>query len=101
MSERKDKMASLAEAFIALPGGPGTLEEITEMVSWARIGQNPNPCIFYNVNNYYGAIENFYDNMVINEFLTKEDRSKIFFSSSFDEINSFIENYEPPLVRQY
>ncbi len=101
MSERKDKMASLAEAFIALPGGPGTLEEITEMVSWARIGQNPNPCIFYNVNNYYGAIENFYDHMVINEFLTKEDRSKIFFSSSFDEINSFIENYEPPLVRQY
>jgi len=53
------------------------------------------------VNNYYGAIENFYDNMVINDFLTKEDRSKILFSSSFDEIGSFIENYEPPLARQY
>ncbi|MCF1685609.1 TIGR00730 family Rossman fold protein [Tetragenococcus halophilus] len=101
MSERKNKMAELAEVFIALPGGPGTLEEITEMVSWARIGQNPNPCIFYNVNNYYDAIENFYDNMVINGFLTKEDRSKILFTPSFDEISSFIENYEPPLARQY
>lgn len=101
MSERKNKMAELAEAFIALPGGPGTLEEITEMVSWARIGQNPNPCIFYNVNDYYHAIENFYDNMIANDFLTKEDRSKILFSSSFAEINAFIENYTPPLAREY
>ncbi|MEJ7464429.1 LOG family protein, partial [Staphylococcus saprophyticus] len=53
MSERKEKILSLGDVCIALPGGPGTLEEISEVVSWSRIGQNQNPCIFYNINNYY------------------------------------------------
>ncbi|MCC9854856.1 TIGR00730 family Rossman fold protein, partial [Streptococcus agalactiae] len=50
MPERKAKMMLLGDAFIALPGGPGTLEEISEVISWSRIGQNDNPCILYNVN---------------------------------------------------
>ncbi|EPU34739.1 lysine decarboxylase, partial [Streptococcus agalactiae MRI Z1-213] len=49
MSERKAKMMLLGDAFIALPGGPGTLEEISEVISWSRIGQNDNPCILYNL----------------------------------------------------
>lgn len=61
-------MVELGQACIALPGGPGTLEEITEVVSWARVGQNDSPCIFYNVNNYYKPIENMYDAMVKNDF---------------------------------
>ena len=63
MDERKAKMLSLADACLALPGGPGTLEEISEAFSWARVGQNPNPCAFYNVNGYYDKLADFFDHM--------------------------------------
>ena len=101
MSERKEVILKKGDVCIALPGGPGTLEEITEVVSWSRVGQNNNPCIFFNTNNYYSLIEQFYDQMVSNEFLTQEDRDKILFSNSFQEIEEFIENYKTPKIRTY
>ena len=61
MSERKEVILEKGDVCIALLGGPGTLEEITEVVSWSRIGQNSNPCIFFNTNNYYSLIKKFYD----------------------------------------
>ncbi len=51
--ELKQTILDMADGCIALPGGPGTLEEIIEAYSWARIGDNPNPCALYNVNHYY------------------------------------------------
>ena len=101
MSERKSKMVDLGHACIALPGGPGTLEEITEVISWARIGQNDSPCIFYNVNNFYQPMKNMYDDMVDNGFLTSIDREKTLFSDSLDFIEDFIANYEKPTIRSY
>lgn len=101
MTERKLAMAEQAEAFIALPGGPGTLEEISEMVSWARIGQNPYPCLFYNVAGYYDGLAQFFDKMVTEGFLSEEDRTRIFFSDSFSEMAEFIRNYQPPEIRTY
>ncbi|ADZ92939.1 LOG family protein [Marinomonas mediterranea] len=53
MHERKAKMADLADAFVALPGGVGTLEEIFEVYTWAQIGLHKKPCAFYNVDGYY------------------------------------------------
>lgn len=101
MSERKAEMLALSDACLALPGGPGTLEEITEVVSWARVGQNSNPCVFFNENDYYEPIKNFYDQMVSSEFLTLADRKKILFSNSLQEIDYFIDNYTPPVIRKY
>lgn len=101
MAERKQKMFNLGDACIALPGGPGTLEEITEMISWSRIGQNPNPCIMFNENGFYNPLKNLFDNMVENEFLTEADRSKTLFSVSLKEIDQFIKNYTPPVIRKY
>lgn len=49
MSVRKATMLKLLDACLALPGGPGTLEEIIEVFSWPRLGDNSNPCVFYNV----------------------------------------------------
>ena len=72
MSERKKKMADLADIFIALPGGPGTLEEITEVVSWAVLALHPCPCIFFNFDNYYNHIRDFYDLMVEKGYMKKE-----------------------------
>ncbi|MBC1420762.1 LOG family protein [Listeria seeligeri] len=101
MAERKQKMLDLGDVCIALPGGPGTLEEITEMISWSRIGQNPNPCILFNENGFYDPLRDLYDSMVKNDFLTQTDRDKTLFSNSLKEINQFITTYIPAEVRRY
>ena len=101
MSERKNRMSELGDVCIALPGGPGTVEELTEMISWARIGQNRSPCILFDTAHFYDPLEAMYDRMVAQEFLTKEDRQKILFTDSFAEMEAFITNYESPKVRTY
>ncbi|CCV63906.1 conserved hypothetical protein [Alteracholeplasma palmae J233] len=101
MTERKNKMIELGDIYIALPGGPGTLEEISEVVSWARIGQNNNPCIFWNVDGYYNDLKSFYLTMVEKGFLTQSDFDKILFTNSIDELENFVKTYEPPTVRKY
>ena len=57
MTERKTKMIELGDAFIAFPGGTGTLEEITEVMSKLSLNQLSAPCIFYNLNGYYDSIK--------------------------------------------
>ena len=94
MSERKNKMIELSEAYIALPGGPGTLEEIAEVVSWVRVGQTNGICIFYNMQGYYDHLEAFFNHMVTTKLLSKEDRKQIYFVKSLEEIEKLIENYE-------
>lgn len=93
MDQRKAKMMELSQAFIALPGGPGTLEEISEVISWVRVGQCHGPCILYNVNGYYDALESLFNHMVQEGFLTKEDRDRTLFSDDIEEITHFIHNY--------
>ena len=94
MSERKNKMIELSEVYIALPGGPGTLEEIAEVVSWVRVGQTNGICIFYNMEGYYDYLEAFFNHMVTTNLLSKEDRNQIYFVKSLEEIEKLIENYE-------
>ncbi|QPK94358.1 TIGR00730 family Rossman fold protein [Actinomyces sp. zg-332] len=96
MAERKDIMFNLGDVFIALPGGAGTLEEITDVVSWSRIGKNDNPCIFYNIDNFYTSMQNVYKEMVEAGFLFQDEFEKILFSDSLEEIETFIDNYTPP-----
>lgn len=101
MPTRKAKMIALGDAFIALPGGPGTLEEITEVISWSRIGQNDCPCILYNVNGYFNHLKYQYDRMVEEGFLSQVDRDKILFSDQFEVIEDFISTYQAPDIRRY
>ena len=101
MHQRKAKMMELSQAFIALPGGPGTLEEITEVISWSRVGQNEGPCVLYNVNGYYDKLKEQFDQMVVEGFLSQEDREKLLFSDNLEEMENFIQNYQPPKIREY
>ena len=94
MSERKTQLVDLGDAFIALPGGPGTLEEISQVISWVRVGKKDAPCILMNVNGYYDFLEQYFDKMVEDGFLTKEDRKRTLFTDSIDEIEEFIVNYK-------
>lgn len=101
MSERKLALIQDADVFIALPGGPGTLEEISEVISWARIGKNDKPCILFNIAGYYQALEQFFDTMVSAGFLTQEDREKTLFSDNVEQMEQFIATYQPPAAREY
>ncbi|WP_416354049.1 TIGR00730 family Rossman fold protein [Agrilactobacillus fermenti] len=101
MSTRKQTMLAMADGCIALPGGPGTLEEIIEAFSWARLGDNDNPCAFYNVAHYYDPLATMFDVMTTNEFLTKTDRKKLLFSDNLAQILTFMQTYTPPKIRTY
>ncbi|MER1985899.1 MAG: TIGR00730 family Rossman fold protein [Solibacillus sp.] len=91
MSERKNRMIELGDVYIALPGGPGTLEEIIEVISWARIGQHDNPCILLNVDGYYDDLLNLFDKMVANEFLTEEHAQLIVVVDSVEALEGILQ----------
>lgn len=95
MSERKKRMADLSQAYIALPGGSGTLEEIAEVISWSKLGQNPHPCILMNIKNFYEPLKDLFKLMVDKKFLEQEEFDQILFSDNIDEIENFIKNYKP------
>lgn len=101
MSERKQQMMDLSDGCIALPGGPGTLEEIFQSFSWTRLGDYTKPCVLYNVAGYYNTLQQMFEQMVAKGFLTTADFEKLLFSDSLDEIFAFMETYIPPQIRTY
>ena len=90
MSERKTKMAELGDAFIALPGGTGTLEEISEIMSKISLDHIDAPCIIFNHNGYYDGLKQLLDKMIEQGLSTKERQSKIHFAESVDDIISLL-----------
>lgn len=94
MTERKKIMIENGDVYIALPGGLGTLEEISEVVSWSMIGKNDNPCIFFNVDGFYDDLREQYEKMVSSGFLSDKYQGKLLFSESLDEIENFINLYK-------
>jgi uncharacterized protein (TIGR00730 family) len=77
MHERKALMNELADGFVALPGGLGTLEEIFEAWSWAQLGSHTKPCALLNVAGYYDALLAFLDHAVREQFLRPEHRAML------------------------
>ena len=94
MSDRKTKLVDFGDVFIALPGGPGTLEERSQVISWVRVGKKDAPCILMNVDGYYDFLEQYFDKMVEEGFLTKGDREKTLFTDNIEEMERFIFNYK-------
>src|SRR5512142_817811 len=74
MHERKAKMAELSHAFVALPGGMGTLEELAEILTWAQLGLHQKPCGLLDVAGYYQPLVGFFDRAVAEGFLKPEHR---------------------------
>lgn len=90
MAERKRQLMEEGDACLAMPGGPGTLEEIAEAVSSVRLGQFNKPCIFYNIHGYYDPLEEMFDRMVRTGFLNHKGREKAIFVQSIAEIEHII-----------
>ncbi|XP_039812826.1 cytokinin riboside 5'-monophosphate phosphoribohydrolase LOG-like isoform X1 [Panicum virgatum] len=80
MHERKAEMARFADAFIALPGGYGTLEELLEVITWAQLGIHKKPVGLLNVDGFYDPLLSFID-MAVNEGFIKEDARRIIISA--------------------
>lgn len=91
MSERKSKMIELGDAFIAFPGGTGTLEEITEVMSKVSLRHLDAPCILYNLNGYYDSLKELLNHMNDMGLSTKERQEGIYFAKDLDEIIEIIE----------
>lgn len=90
MSERKAKMIELGDAFIAFPGGTGTLEEITEIMSKVALRHLDAPCILYNLNGYYTGMKILLNRMLETELSTPQKLSGISFADSLDEIREIL-----------
>ncbi len=91
MSERKAKMIELGDAFIAFPGGTGTLEEIAEVMSKVVLGHLGAPCIVYNLNGYYDGLKALLAHMVETELAFEDRLAGIFFAENLEDIKRIIQ----------
>lgn len=89
MAERKTIMLEKSDICIALPGGPGTLEEISEAISLARVNQINNTCIFLNINGYYDHLEHFFKHMLEEGFINQKDFNNIHFVDDIADLSRF------------
>jgi uncharacterized protein (TIGR00730 family) len=85
MHERKARMAELADAFLVLPGGYGTLEEMLEAVTWAQLGLHAKPCILINTAGYWNGLLEFLDTAVVAGFLKAKNRGLLQVAASAGE----------------
>jgi uncharacterized protein (TIGR00730 family) len=96
MHERKELMASLADAFIALPGGAGTLEEIFEQWTWAQLGIHAKPCGFLNVNGYFDPLFALIERMVAEGFMARSFATMLAIETDPDRLLARFRAYQPP-----
>lgn len=96
MHERKQTMAQLADAFIALPGGIGTLEELFEVYTWAQLGLHTKPIAILNSAGYYNQLLAFLDHAVEQKFLSLANRQMILTDANVQTLFTKIDNYNPP-----
>ncbi|MCU1482980.1 MAG: hypothetical protein JWQ19_3766 [Subtercola sp.] len=96
MHERKLLMAEKSDAFLALSGGPGTLEEITEQWTWAQLGIHQKPCGFLNVAGYYDPLITLVETMRERGFTHPRYTRMLHFSDSIEDLLTVFRDYEPP-----
>jgi uncharacterized protein (TIGR00730 family) len=101
MHERKKIMSELSDAFIAMPGGFGTLEEIAEIITWAQLGLVRKPIGLLNVNGYWDPLVNMLDHMVDVRFLKPENRSMLQIDNDPESLLASLQNYIPVITEKW
>lgn len=101
MHERKAMMADLADGFIALPGGLGTVEEFCEILTWAQLGIHVKPCGLLNVAGYFDALVEFLDKAVRERFLRPEHRAMLLMESDPERLLARLGEYRAPTVEKW
>src|SRR4051812_17340177 len=101
MHERKARMATLADAFIALPGGYGTLDEFLEILTWAQLGIHQKPCVLINTAGYYDGLLSFFDHAVSENFVRIHNRQLLLAAKNAEHAVALIQEAasSPPPAR--
>ena len=99
MHERKALMADLSDAFIALPGGLGTLEELFEVYTWSQLGLHDKPCGLLDVEDYFAGIVDFLEHAVRERFVREEHRAMLIVERDPRRLIDRLRDFEPRAVR--
>lgn len=95
MHERKMRMFDLADGFIALPGGFGTLDEMFEMLTWRQLGIGNKPCAFLDVEDFYAPLIGMIDRMVEERFLHPDQRNDLWHGENIEALMQWMKEYRP------
>jgi uncharacterized protein (TIGR00730 family) len=101
MHERKALMADLSDAFVALPGGFGTLEEFCEVVTWTQLGLHAKPCGILNVLGYYSPLLAMFDHAVEERFLKPENRGLVLARDQPADLLQALEEWRPTHIEKW
>ncbi len=101
MHERKAMMADLADAFVALPGGLGTLEELCEILTWAQLGFHSKPCGLLSVGDYFSGLLDFMQQTVKAGFLRAEHLQMLFVEANPELLLDRFESYRPEQLEKW
>ena len=95
MHERKARMFDLSDAFVALPGGFGTLDEMFEMLTWRQLGLGEKPCAFLDAEGFYQPLVTMIDRMVEERFLHTDQRNDLWHGDDIDTLFKWLQDYAP------
>jgi uncharacterized protein (TIGR00730 family) len=101
MHERKALMAQLSDAFIALPGGLGTFEELCEILTWAQLGEHAKPVVVLDVEDYYRPLFELFDRAVEERFLRPEHRALANRATTVAEALARLDQPPPPVLDKW
>ena len=101
MHERKAAMAALADAFVALPGGIGTFEELFETWTWSQLGVHAKPCALLNVAGFYNGLAEFLDHVVVEQFLKPVHRDILIVEDDPETLLDAIRRAHVPIVPKW
>ena len=101
MHERKAVMAKLADGFVAVPGGIGTLEELVEVLTWSQLGIHAKPCGVLDVADFYSRLSDLLDHMVLEGFLRAENRARLISAAQPGVLLERLRGWEPPTVTKW
>ncbi|MDD1012996.1 TIGR00730 family Rossman fold protein [Pseudomonas rubra] len=101
MHARKARMAELSDAFVALPGGLGTLEELFEVWTWGQLGYHAKPLGLLDVNGFYSKLGSFLDHVVEEGFVRPQHRAMLQLADSPAELLDAMDNFEAPVLPKW
>lgn len=100
MHERKAMMAELASAFIAMPGGAGTMDELFEVWTWGQLGLHTKPCGLLNIRAYYDRLAAFLDHATLEGFIQAAHRDMLIVAETAEDLLSRFHAYTPPRIEK-
>lgn len=101
MHERKARMFDLADGFVALPGGFGTLDEMFEMLTWRQLGIGNKPCAFLDIDGFYAPLMAMLDRMVEQRFVHADQRQDLWHGEDIDAMLGWMRDYAPAAASKW